>query len=510
MAANDVHAVEGSKRNLVVIAAMTAIFMAAVDTTIVNTAIPSIVGTLGGIAVFSWVFSAYLLTSTTTVPIYGKLADLYGRKRTFVAGASLFLLGSALSGQAHGMTELIVFRGLQGLGAGAVLPVTQTVIGDIFTVEQRARIQGIFSAVWGFAAIIGPALGGVIVDHLSWRWIFYLNLPIGLAAMYLMWRALDEPLRRQPHALDWTGVVSLGTGISALLFALLEGGVVLPWSSPVTLGLFALAGASLTFFVRNEGRAREPILPLELFRHRLIAVSNLASFAVGAVLVGTSAYLPLYAQGVQGGTATIAGAIVGPQSLAWTVGSVIAGRVILRMGLRASAVVGLALNAIGSGAVLVAYGLGGAPYWFLSAVNATVGLGMGFSNLAFILAVQNSVAWGQRGVATASILFIRNLGSTAGVSVMGTVLNLGLLSRLRGIPELMPPPARQADALNLMNQLLDRGASALASPQRLAALRAALAHGLFNVQALILAAALAGLVATFFLPPGRLDKSEKL
>src|SRR2546427_8569073 len=255
---------------IVTIALMLGMSLAALDTTIVGTAMPTIVGKLGGITLYSWVFSVYLLTSTTTVPIYGKLADLFGRKPIFLFGTTVFLIGSAASGASQSMEQLIVFRAIQGLGAGAVLPIVLTIIGDIFALKERAKVQGLFSGVWGLSSIIGAALGGLIVDHFSWRWVFYINIPFGLLSAFLLIISLKENVERQKRSLDYTGSLTLTVGIAALLFALLQGGVTWAWTSFPSLGLFALAIVLLVLFLFQEARASEPILPLTLFSNRII------------------------------------------------------------------------------------------------------------------------------------------------------------------------------------------------------------------------------------------------
>src|SRR5579884_1504701 len=260
---------------VIVIALMFGMSLAALDTTIVGTALPSIVGKLGGFSLYSWVFSVYLLTSTTTVPIYGKLADLYGRKLVFLFGITLFLLGSVASGASQTMEQLILFRALQGLGAGAVLPLVLTIIGDIFELAERARIQGFFSGVWGVSSVVGPAIGGLIVDHLSWRWVFYINVPFGLLSAFLLLIAFQEKVERTKPTLDYAGTLALTGSIVALLFALLQGGTSWSWTSPQSLGLFATFAILLAFFLWQEKRASEPILPLTLFQNRIIVIASI-------------------------------------------------------------------------------------------------------------------------------------------------------------------------------------------------------------------------------------------
>ena len=268
---------------IVTIGLMLGMSLAALDTTIVGTALPSIVGKLGGITLYSWVFSAYLLTSTTTVPIYGKLADLYGRKPLFLFGTAVFLIGSAASGAAQSMEQLIIFRAIQGLGAGAVLPLVLTIIGDIFALKERAKVQGLFSGVWGLSSIIGPALGGVIVDHFSWRWVFYINIPFGLLSAFLLIIALKENVERKKHSLDYLGTLALTGSIVALLFAVLQGGTTWAWDSVPSISLFVLSAILLVLFLLQERRASEPILPLTLFNNRIITVASIGGVILDSV-----------------------------------------------------------------------------------------------------------------------------------------------------------------------------------------------------------------------------------
>ncbi len=261
----------------VIIALMLGMSLASLDSTIVGTALPTIVGKLGGISLYSWVFSAYLLTSTTTVPVYGKLADLFGRKPMFLFGAGLFLLGSLASGAAQSMVQLILFRAIQGLGAGAVLPIVLTIIGDIFTLEERARVQGLFSGVWGLSSIVGPAVGGLIVDHFSWRWVFYINLPFGLLSVVLLTIAFKEQVERRKRSIDYIGTLTLTLGVVALLFGLLQGGQSWAWLSWQSLALFGASIVLLIAFLYQEMRAREPVLPLKLFTDRIIAARSIAA-----------------------------------------------------------------------------------------------------------------------------------------------------------------------------------------------------------------------------------------
>lgn len=484
-----------------VFAVMLATFLTAIDATIVDTAMPRIVGTLGGFARMTWLVTAYLLTSTATVPLYGKLADIAGRKRTFTAGALLFLTGSALCGLAQNMTQLILFRGLQGLGAGAILPVVQTLIGDLFSPAERARMQGWFSSVWGLSALIGPLVGGLFVDYLSWRWLFFINLPLGAVALWVLHTSVSEQVRPRQAPVDWLGCALLTVGVAALILALVEGGVHYPWGSPPILGLLGLAAACLALFAWQERRHPDPMLPPDLFRDRTVAVANLTSFLVGGVFYGTTVFLPLWAQGVQGYSATRSGASLLWLSIGWPLASVYGARYILRVGQRPAALVGLATNAAAALALNLANRLpGGIPEVGLAALTFAIGAGMGFATLSFILGVQASVGWERRGVATASLQFIRTLGGLVWVAAMGAVLNRTVTAHLAGAPGLGPGAGPAAD---LANRLLDPAQRAAADPATLAAVQEALAAGLRGVHGVVLVAAALSLAAALLYPNRR-------
>src|SRR5436305_8958364 len=416
---------------IITIALMLGMSLASLDTTIVGTAMPSIVGKLGGITLYSWVFSVYLLASTTTVPIYGKLADLFGRKPIFLFGTALFLIGSIASGASQSMEQLIVFRAIQGLGAGAVLPIVLTIIGDIFVLEERARVQGLFSGVWALSSIIGPALGGLIVDHFSWRWVFYINIPFGLLSAFLLIIYFKEKVERKKVVLDYIGTLTLSGGVVALLFALLQGGTNWAWNSLPSIGLFALAALLLILFIYQENRTPEPILPLTLFKNRIIAISSIGGVILGVIMFGITSYVPLFVQGVKGGTATSAGVTLCALLLALPISATLSGKVIIRFGYRFTAVMGALFAAVGMGMVTLFHVDTGLP--FIVAAMFIVGAGLGFMSTSFIISVQNAVPLNVRGVATASTQFFRTIGGTVGVALMGTILNLQMIARFAPI-----------------------------------------------------------------------------
>jgi len=497
------------RRIYTVFALMLAMFLTAVDVTIIDTAMPRIVGALGGFAMMTWLVTAYMLTSTAAMPVFGKVADLAGRKATFTIGAALFVLGSALCGLSQSMGQLILFRGLQGIGAGAVQPVVQTIIGDIFTPVERARMQAWFSGVWGFSALVGPLVGGLIVDFASWRWLFYINLPLGLLAILMIWLFLEEhPEPRPPVAVDYLGSITMTGGLSLLLLVLLTGGTQYPWGSPQILGMLLGAAVLLTIFFWQERRAADPMLPLSLFRDPVIALAMLASFMVGGVLTGMSVYLPIWAQGVEGFSATKSGLSLLWISVGWPIASILGGRLVVRQGVRPAALLGLALNVAGSmGLVALGRLTEAIPPVALAAVTFVIGSGMGYSTLAFVLGVQNAVTWARRGVATAALQFLRTLGGLVWVSAMGMTLNLSLLPRLREIPGVVARTAQEAG--DLANQLLDPAAWRLLPAGQLASMRTALAEALRSVHLLVLLAALISLVVVLFMPNMRFQTGDQ-
>lgn len=491
-------------RFVIVIALMFGMSLAALDTTIVGTALPSIVGKLGGFDLYSWVFSAYLLTSTTSVPIYGKLADLYGRKPLFLLGTGVFLLGSVASGAAQSMEQLILFRALQGLGAGAVVPLVLTIIGDIFDLHERARVQGFFSGVWGVSSVVGPAIGGVIVDHFSWRWVFFINVPFGLLSALLLIMAFKEHVKRSQPSLDYAGTLTLTGSIVALLFALLQGGSSWPWVSPQSFGLFATFVVLLAVFLWVEQRAPEPILPLTLFRNRIIAVSSLGGLILGVTMFGITTYVPLFVQGVRGGSATDAGIVLTPLLFSWPVASVISGKLILNFGYRRVAVVGAALTTMGA-ALLLFFNQGTGLVLIVASMLLT-GTGLGMSSMAFLISVQNAVPWKQRGVATASTQFVRTIGGTIGVAFMGTILNAQvaanfapIFARFASVTERLPKNVAPA------NMLLTPNIRSLVPAVFLQQLQIALSQSLFWVYLVVLVLMVISLVLMFWLPGGSAD-----
>ncbi len=467
--------------------------LAALEATAVAAAVPTAVGELGGVSHYSWVFSAYLLTATTSVPLYGKLADLFGRRRVYHLSVALFLLGSALSGAAGSLTQLILFRALQGLGAGGVQPIALTIVGDIFPLEERGRMQGFFSGVWGVASLLGPPLGGFITDSLSWRWIFYLNVPLGLASAFILERYLREGGAVTPRGerrLDVLGTAVLTGAVTALLVALLEGEAMGGFTRPGTLSLFALAAVGCGVFLWQERRAIDPMLPLDLFRERLISVSSAINLVVGALMYSITAFVPMFSQGVLGGSAVAAGAVLTPMLFAWPIASVISSRMLMRAGYRRLALAGGAMATAG-GLLLVHAGHAGNRLEILAA-TLIIGFGLGFLAMPSLLSVQNAVTWKRRGVATSTVQFFRSIGGAVAVAALGAMLNVHLEILTAG-------PGRAAVDLNAALDPVLRGRLPRAA---LADLTAALASGLQAVFVGMALIAVAGLGFALLFPPG--------
>ncbi|MBB6637802.1 MDR family MFS transporter [Cohnella thailandensis] len=405
----------------VVAGLLIALFIGALDVTVVSTATKHIIGDLQGTSLFSWVFTIYTLTTCVTTPIFGKLTDLFGRKMVFLIGIALFIAGSVLCGFANSMTALIFYRAIQGIGAGALNPVCFTIVADLFTGEKRGRMMGVFASVWSIAGLFGPLVGGYFVDHVSWRWIFFINLPLGVLSLILVAGCLHEKFDRQKKAIDYAGAASFTVAITALMYAILNGGERYAWDSAEILALFAVSLVFLVLFLLVESRAKEPMIPLSLFRNRVMNVSNLSGFLSFTISSGVTIYAPLWIQSVLGRTATESGLLVMPMTLAWPLAANLVGRYMYRLGIKASVVFG-AIVVLG-GAVWLSSLTADSPYWVWIGIMAIVGFGMGFCTTPATVMVQSAVGFETRGVATSTNSLIRSLGQTIGVSVFGTIYN---------------------------------------------------------------------------------------
>ena len=422
-----------SERGPVLAAVMLSTALVAIDNTIIATAVPTVVRDVGGFSQFPWLFSIYLLAQAVTVPLYGRFADQVGRRPVMFLGIGLFLLGSVLCGLAWNMPVLIAARAVQGLGAGAVQPMSMTILGDLYTVAERARVQGYVASVWGAASVVGPALGGVFSQYLTWRWIFFVNLPVGAVAAWMLWRNFREDVPRRAHTIDYLGAATLSLGCSLLILALLEGGTAWPWASPAGLLVPAAGLLLLTVFVLVERRCPEPVLPLWVFGRRVLLGGNLVALAVGVILIGLTSYVPTYVQGVLGTGPLVAGFAVAAVTLGWPISAGFSGRIYLRIGFRDTAL-------IGTGVVLAgALGCAGltahSAVWQVAAGCFVIGVGLGLCSSPTVVAVQSVVGWDRRGVVTGTNMFSRSIGSAVGAAVFGAVANTTLMQRLHH-----PPP----------------------------------------------------------------------
>ncbi|PYM20349.1 MAG: MFS transporter [Candidatus Rokuibacteriota bacterium] len=411
---------EERRKRLALAGVMLSIFLAAMESTVVATAMPRVVSSLGGLEIYSWVFSGFLLTSTVTMPLWGRLSDLYGRRPIFLTGLVLFLAGSALSGAAQDMTQLIAFRMLQGLGAGALMPIGMTVVGELFGLERRAKMQGYISGVWGVASLLGPLIGGLLTDHASWRWVFYINLPFGVIAMGLLAKALDSARAARRPIIDYTGLGLFTAGVSALLVGVLEAGRATAWTGADVLMPLAIAAVALPAFFAVERRVVEPIVPLRLFGNRVVLAAAATGFLAGMAMFGAISFVPLFLQAVSGMSATASGSVLIPFVFGWVAMSVLSARLVLRIGYRIVVV---------SGMVCLTAAFLLLSRWSPSLTAGAAmrdaligGIGMGLTMVPMLIAVQSAVPRSDLGAATSMIQFFRTVGGAIGLAVMGAVM----------------------------------------------------------------------------------------
>ena len=474
---------------LVTVGIMLSLFLASMESTVVATAMPTIVGQLGGLEHYSWVFSAFMLASTTAVPLYGKLSDLYGRRKLYVSAMALFLVGSVWCGLANSMTALIFARALQGVGAGGIMPLAFILIGEMFTLEQRAKMQGLFSGVWGVSSIVGPLLGGFLVDQFSWRWIFYINVLPGLLAAALVafaWRDAHAHGHGRP-AIDYAGAALLTVSVVMLLLGLMGSG---------TSSWMLIAGSVVLFILLlwMERRAADPVLPLPLFGDRLFSTATAHGFLTGWALFGSVSFIPLFVQAVLGTTATQAGITLTPLLLGWVTASIIGTRLMLTVGYRRLGLIGMASFTIG--AFLMAQAGMNTSQTSLMVFVTLMGIGMGLSVPSFLIAVQTTVNRRQLGTATSTLQFSRSIGGTLGVSVMGAALSARLASNLVEA-HLDPDLVRQLlDPLPGTEVVIAEGA------------RAAMADAIHLVFVIAFAAAALAMVTVFFTPRKELTEQQ--
>ncbi len=472
---------------LVTIGIMLSLFLASMEATVVATAMPTIVGQLGGLEHYSWVFSAFMLASTTSVPLYGKLSDIYGRRRIYVIAMALFLVGSVMSGLATNMTQLIFARALQGLGAGGIQPLAFILIGEMFSLQQRAKMQGLFSGVWGFSSIAGPLLGGFIVDKFSWHWVFYINVLPGLLAAALVALAWQEQAQSHERPkVDYLGAALLTSSVVSLLLGLMEFGSINSWS------LIAFAIVLFIALIWVESRAVDPILPLPLFRDRLFLTAVTHGVFTGWAMFGSVSFIPLFVQSVFGTSATQAGITITPMLLGWVSASVIGMRLIMTVGYRKLGLVGTTIFV--TGAFLMTLISAGSSQIIMMIFVTIMGVGMGLSIPSFLVAVQTTVERHNLGTATSMLQFSRSIGGTLGVSVMGAALSIRLASNL-STSGLDP---------KLVTQILDPlpGSQIVVD----AGVRLAMANAIHLVFVIAFISAALGLLSVFFTPQRELKE----
>ena len=483
-----------TKRPLVLASLIIAMFMSAIEGTIVATAMPNIVGDLGGFSLYSWVFSSFLLMTAVTTMIFGKLSDLFGRKPIYMIGVTVFLIGSILCGFATSMGMLIAFRFIQGIGAGAVQPIAMTIVGDMYSVKERAKIQGYLSSVWGISAIVGPLAGGLIVQFADWAWIFWMNIPLGIIGMIGVGMFLHEKIEKQKPDIDYSGTFLFFITISSLMIIFIEGGSSWEWTSLPILTLLSLFIIGLVAFLWRQTKAPSPMMPLNLWKNRLIAFANIATFSSGVIMIGLSSFLPTYVQGVMGYSALIAGFTLTMMSIGWPIASSLTGYIFLKISFRTTAMIGGCFLLFGSLFFIL---LDPSKGPIMAGIGSfVVGIGMGMTSTTFIVAIQNNVDWQTRGIATASNMFMRMVGSSLGVALLGGILN----NRLNRYMSNHNTELDESFSINTINEILDSTVPTELSAETIDLLSEGLEFALSNVYTGVFIFALITLIITIFLP----------
>jgi EmrB/QacA subfamily drug resistance transporter len=473
-----------------------AVALAALDVTVVSTAMPTIVSELSGVALYSWLISIYLLISTTSTPLYGQLADNWGRKPILLFGISIFIVASLLCAQASTMTQLIVFRGIQGLGAGSIMPMTMTIIGDLFSIEERAKYQGFFSGVWGVSSLVGPAMGAVILKLWSWHGIFLINIPVGLAAFIMLVKVYHEHNVSKHRRVDVWGALFMMAGVALLMLAM-ERHSPLKGASYL---FYVIAAICLVLLILIERKVERPFLPLDLLKKPIIGVAYLVALFGGVVQFGTSAFMPLFVQGAMGGTPVWVGLTMAPVAIGWPIGSVLSGKWILSMGYKRVLAIGMAIGIVSVAMLETLTDASLLPV--VMVIVAFIGLSLGLTATPLIIAVQNAVEWGQRGTATALNMFSRTMGGVIGVALMGAMLNSRMSHYFNGTSG-----SGSSSTGELVNDLLDPVKRGGYQPEVLHAVQHDLAGALHSTYLIPIIAAIVALVLVVFAFPG--GKVEK-
>lgn len=498
------------RRRMITAGVMVGMILAAFEATVVSTAMPTVIATLGGLSIYSWVFSAYLLTSTVTVPLWGKLSDVFGRRRFYLAGVAVFLIGSVLSGQAQSMPELILFRAIQGIGAGGLLPMSMTIIADLYTLKERARMQGLFSSVWGLSSVVGPLIGGLITDHFSWRWVFYVNLPVGIVAAGIIALAMQdhhEHGRRAP--IDYTGAAIMTVLITVLLATLTRGGKESAWLSVPIMGAFFACAVLLAVFLAIERRAVEPILPLALFTNQMFRASCITGLLIGIAMFGAISFIPLFVQGVIGTSATRAGSTLTPLMLGWVVFSIIGSRLLLRIGVRSTVLIGMSVLMMGF--FSLAWMDANTSHASVVQSMVLIGAGLGLSISPLLIAMQNAVPRRQLGIATSANQFFRSIGGAVGVALMGSVMSSVMQQRVIDLEQKVGSgiPVDQIRALvNHPDALISPVARASIPASVLRGMQEVLAAGLHKTFLVALIVVILAFVSAWFIPGGTAQEHE--
>ena len=449
MSDNSIKKIKYQGRGWILSALMFTTMLAAMDATIVSTAIPQIVGDLGGFSLFSWVFSIYLLAQMVTIPIYGKLADIYGRKPILIFGTVIFLIGSAASAASWDMVSLIVFRGVQGLGAGSIMATVNTIAGDIYSIKERAKIQGWLSSVWGMAAIAGPTLGGAFVEYANWRWIFLINIPIGIVSIFLLILFFKEKIVKKKHYVDIPGAILIFLAGGLIIYTLMEGGTSWPWYSAIGIGFISLSVLLIGLIIYVQKKSPEPIMPAWVWRRKILLGSNLAVIFMGAIMLGPNMYLPIFSQSVLGLGPIAAGFVLASMSIGWPVASSFSGMLYLRIGFRNTALIGTFCI------IIFSLFFSALPFdvsvWVVVTTQVLLGAGFGLLSTSSMVGIQSIVPWEKRGVVTSANMFSRYLGQSLGAAILGGIFNASIRKDIKlapsGLKEHLPKVNDVVDVL---------------------------------------------------------------